>query len=505
MKKRLFAGALALLMIIGLLPVSSMLKKPIEAQAAQRTYSYKITSDDTSTTFAANTTTKIGTDNFFTFFNESTSDVGCNSSVTVDKVKHYGMKLSKNTSQGIKFRVASEKAKVTVVCPLNINDKKTAAVVLAKTGDSNTVKKSFANTSGSKVSVLQTFVFEIEGSGDYSLYRGGDSTVFIESIEVTEDPYTITVNDEKAADDSQSVSTFYKDGDTVSLSAATEENFLYWKTSSGRIISRSPKATLTAYYDETYTAVYGSDITVYYMTEYGHVYKRIAAKDFNEDAVPDVPIRYGYKVTGWEKDVDTIKAAIAEGTKAIYVDPVYSEDTATTYKITVDKTAVGGSIADPVEKAINSVYTVSTDSSQFKCWKDADTNEVLSYNSTYSFFVNKDINIVAEAGTATPEGVISLVLKDDGKADNKDSVVVFEYTVPAGSTVTFAGVYASPDQNKLTKDDASYVDGGSFSSDQTYKYTITKRKGMATWYVKAVLEYTDSTGTHTITSEPVEF
>ena len=34
MKKRLFAGALALLMIIGLLPVSSMLKKPVEAQAA---------------------------------------------------------------------------------------------------------------------------------------------------------------------------------------------------------------------------------------------------------------------------------------------------------------------------------------------------------------------------------------------------------------------------------------------------------------------------------------
>ena len=58
---------------------------------------------------------------------------------------------------------------------------------------------------------------------------------------------------------------------------------------------------------------------------------------------------------------------------------------------------------------------------------------------------------------------------------------------------------------QLTKDDASYVDGGSFSSDQTYKYTITKRKGMATWYVKAVLEYTDSTGTHIITSEPVEF
>ena len=43
MKKRLFAGALALLMIIGLLPVSSMLKKPVEAQAAGTTKVYQVT------------------------------------------------------------------------------------------------------------------------------------------------------------------------------------------------------------------------------------------------------------------------------------------------------------------------------------------------------------------------------------------------------------------------------------------------------------------------------
>ena len=35
MKKRIFAGALALLMIIGLLPVSSMVKKPVATQAAE--------------------------------------------------------------------------------------------------------------------------------------------------------------------------------------------------------------------------------------------------------------------------------------------------------------------------------------------------------------------------------------------------------------------------------------------------------------------------------------
>lgn len=39
MKKRIFAGALALLMIIGLLPVSSMVKKPMEVKAEDKVYS----------------------------------------------------------------------------------------------------------------------------------------------------------------------------------------------------------------------------------------------------------------------------------------------------------------------------------------------------------------------------------------------------------------------------------------------------------------------------------
>ena len=53
MKKRLFAGALALLMIIGLLPVSSLLKKPMEAKAGGNKYNFSpadITVDNTKAT-----------------------------------------------------------------------------------------------------------------------------------------------------------------------------------------------------------------------------------------------------------------------------------------------------------------------------------------------------------------------------------------------------------------------------------------------------------------------
>lgn len=481
MKKRLFAGALALLMIIGLLPVSSMLKKPVEAQAAGTTKVYQV----------ADYTTKVKKNNYIADNQNSTFFKAGENSIASGKVNNI-QSLKLNNESDISFEV---KGLATVEVTWSVA--KDAEAERFNIIDEQGNKYYSQNNNGKNNNTVK---YTFTKGGIYKIKSVGIDSIGISSLKVTVPTYTINVKD----GGKEPVSTVLEDGEEFTLNA-TGENFLYWETSSGKIISRTNEKKLNAYYDETYTAVYGSDITVYYMTEYGHVYKRIAAKDFNEAAVPDVPIRYGYKVTGWSKDVKTINDAIAEGTKAIYVDPKYSEDTTTTYKITVDTRAVGGSKVVQVEKAINSVYTVSTDSSEFACWKDANTGVVLSYNSTYSFFVNKDINIVAEAGTATPKGVISLVLRDDGKDDNKDSVVVFEYTVPAGSTVTFAGVYASPDQNKLTKDDASYVDGGSFSSDQTYKYTITKRKGMATWYVKAVLEYTDSTGTHIITSEPVEF
>lgn len=481
MKKRLFAGALALLMIIGLLPVSSMLKKPVEAQAAGTTKVYQVT----------DYSNKVSKDKYIADNQKSTFFKAGVSTITTGKVNSI-QSLKLNGGSDILFEV---KGLATVEVTWSVAKSSESERFYIIDGNGTACYKQ-SNSGKDNNTVKYTFT----KGGIYKIKNVSEDTIGISSLKVTVPTYTINIKD----GENTPVSTVLEDGEEFKLNA-TGDNFLYWETSSGKIISRTNVKSLNAYYDETYTAVYGSDITVYYMTEYGHVYKRIAAKDFKEDAVPDVPIRYGYKVTGWSIDVDAIKTAIAEGTKAIYVDPVYSEDTTTTYKITVDTTAVGGNKADSVEKSINSVYTVSTNSSEFKCWKDADTGVVLSYNSTYSFFVNKDINIVAEAGIATPEGVISLVLKDDGKADNKDSVVVFEYTVPAGSTVTFAGVYASPDKDNLTEGKALYVDGGSFSSDQTYKYTITKRKGMATWYVKAVLEYTDSTGTHTIVSDPVEF
>ena len=93
MKKRIFAGALALLMIIGLLPVSSMVKKPMEVKAEDKVYSIPDVQSGTSYKDGA------VIDNFFTIGGDMTA------SQPAKRVNKYGLKFDDNNT--IKFTVNS--------------------------------------------------------------------------------------------------------------------------------------------------------------------------------------------------------------------------------------------------------------------------------------------------------------------------------------------------------------------------------------------------------------
>ena len=94
MKKRLFAGALALLMIIGLLPVSSMLKEPVEAQAAGTTKVYQV----------ADYTTKVKKNNYIADNQNSTFFKAGENSIASGKVNNI-QSLKLNNESDISFEV----------------------------------------------------------------------------------------------------------------------------------------------------------------------------------------------------------------------------------------------------------------------------------------------------------------------------------------------------------------------------------------------------------------
>ena len=123
-----------------------------------------------------------------------------------------------------------------------------------------------------------------------------------------------------------------------------------------------------------------------------------------------------------------------------------------------------------------------------------DESKILSYNDLYYFYADDKINsITAKCGTDTVEksGIITHVTSYS-YGDSK--TFVFEFTVPDGCTIEFAGVVASSTSTEPTLTDYEYIRGRS-SSARTYRYSWTKLNASnTTWNVRPILKYSDGQG-----------
>lgn len=478
MKKRLFAGALALLMIIGLLPVSSMLKKPVEAQAAQST-TYTLSADVDGALSTDNNPVK----NFF----------------TVSKINTTSRSVGNYTTA---YLINGSDKTITFTIPNGAAAKVTAKWTTSNIGVGLKISDTLSETATEKNSLLES-VFNV-GSGTYTLERIGSKTAYLFSFEVTvTDPgYTITVNDEHA--DSATVTALYAEGSTLKLSAKGTD-LLYWKNSNGVIVATGDKE-IPVYYSDTYTAVYAkTGAKVEYLTPYGGVLATYYADDVNgaDFKAPEGPTRYGYTFDGWDTDIETVKTSLV-AEKDVTVSPKYKDNAGLQYTITIDATDVDGT-KDTQTYTVNTVVKASaTDKDSFACWKVGD--DVVSYNPTYYFFANRPVTVTAVKNDGSEVSKGAIITEVENSADN--NTVIFEYTVPDEYEMTFAGVIASTNAESLAsvKDDNITIPAGVYklgadstkcSNYNTYRYTLRKA-GNDTWYVKPVLTYTDSTGSHTI-------
>lgn len=489
MKKRIFAGALALLMIIGLLPVSSMVKKPMEVKAGQKTYEL---STETKS-YGAKTNTKeseylIGEDNYFKAVVPAKKVFSCgnNSDSTGNENNSYKF----DSSSAIKFNVKGTSAVVTVKWIVSSKDKSYGIQLSGQLaeGEAN-------NYTTNTAKVLQTSTFKVN-SGEHELTRVG-GTVYVFSMEVVEtvedtSGYSVTVID----GDSKTTAT-YPEGDTLKLSA-TGKNFLYWVNSNGVKVAETTTKDIPVYYSDTYTAVYAkSGNRVEYMTPYGGVLATyFVGDDFTE---PEVPTRYGYTKDSWDMDVDTVKAALTKG-ESVTVKPNYKNNEDLSYAITIDKTDINEGTSGGTY-TVNTVVNASvTDKTNFAYWTDG-TN-IVSYNPEYYFFANRNVTIKAvnkeKATDVNAKGVITQV-----EYNEANRTVIFEYTVPDDFTMNYVGALGSTNESILTDGVVNsgvkglYQSGdNSCSQYKTYRYTVNI-VGSETWYVKPVLTYTDTNGKQT--------
>ncbi len=505
MKKRLFAGALALLMIIGLLPVSSMLKKPVEAQAADgRTYKYDYMPYLGENVTSVSKASVINRGNFIVYAkanakitdSKKTFKINDNEEDNLTEYLNTNGKLmyDKKNSQvvgGVSFKTKG-KCKVTVyyttaTTEFGVYTKNASNSMVAIPNNEKMTTSSIDSTDNQ--STITCSEIEIPESNDIEEYYIGDTNgkISLYKIEVEEEyDYQIKVIDNKSSEETIK---YVTEGDEVKFTAADKDNFLYWVNSRGKIVSRSETVSaFKVYYDDEYTAVYKTDAqTVTYMTYYNQEYVTMNVSDLEE--APAGPVRYGYEFNEWSMDVDAIKNSNESN---VVVEPTYYDVTSTV------EISVNGKTKSYVKNS--EVEADATGVENFLYWyKNGDEKEIVSYNTKYYFLADENIkSVTPKTGTdvINKEGRISFITKyTDTNTNNK--TFVFEFNVPDNAKILFAGIVASKGTDP-TLSSYEYMRGKA-SEAQTFKYSWTKTNTTDTWHVMPVLKYMDDNGIHTIT------
>lgn len=483
MKKRFFAGLLACLMVVGLLPLS-MLLKPVSAKAASEIYKIESTDLDWlgKTASSVTNTYKSGDFTFEILKNAAkyTGKYDCKDTAYTSSVGlKFGGGINKDDEKNaIKFKVNS-KAKVRIWWRSNGN-------YIQCISSSGKEEDSWKATN--KTTKSTSYYDEISVKPGEYYVGSAKSSIYIYKIEVEPEEeaatsYKVTIND-----GTESKTETVKESAEYKITAKGA-NFLYWVNSYGRIVSRDAEYSFPVYYSDTYTAVYKSAETTYnFMTDYDQVYKTYTASDL---AIPTSPVKYGYEFNYWkigETKVSTIEEIKAAGADTdVVIKPVYKE-------ITENVSITINGVSKEYKK--NEVVTAdATALENFMYWHvTGDESKILSYNDLYSFYADDKISsITAKCGTDTVEksGIITHVTN---YSNGNSKTFVFEFTVPEGYTIEFAGVVVSSTSTEPTLTDYEYIRGRS-SSAQTYRYSWTKlNAGNTTWNVRPILKYSDGQG-----------
>lgn len=483
MKKRFFAGLLACLMVVGLLPLS-MLLKPVSAKAASEIYKIESTDLDWlgKTASSVTNTYKSGDFTFEILKNAAkyTGKYDCKDTAYTSSVGlKFGGGINKDDEKNaIKFKVNS-KAKVRIWWRSNGN-------YIQCISSSGKEEDSWKATN--KTTKSTSYYDEISVKPGEYYVGSAKSSIYIYKIEVELEEeaatsYKVTIND-----GTESKTETVKESAEYKITAKGA-NFLYWVNSYGRIVSRDAEYSFPVYYSDTYTAVYKSADTTYnFMTDYDQVYKTYTASDL---AIPTSPVKYGYEFNYWkigETKVSTIEEIKAAGADTdVVIKPVYKE-------ITENVSITINGVSKEYKK--NEVVTAdATALENFMYWHvTGDESKILSYNDLYSFYADDKISsITAKCGTDTVEksGIITHVTN---YSNGNSKTFVFEFTVPEGYTIEFAGVVVSSTSTEPTLTDYEYIRGRS-SSAQTYRYSWTKlNAGNTTWNVRPILKYSDGQG-----------
>ena len=219
------------------------------------------------------------------------------------------------------------------------------------------------------------------------------------------------------------------------------------------------------------------------------------------------PFAYAYEVTGWtDGEGNAIDTATITVTADITLIPTFEVAEAYTgYTVTVE----GASNTTGGTYQYNDRVTIVFDESQlsegqyFGGWVNSYTGAVISYATTYKFYVGADVSIVASIADAetTAAPVIAITDVCDMNGDGSRWSFLSERTVPNGYTYVSSGfIYNTTEITDFTSADNRVKASQSTAKNGQYRLTLNLSSATDV-YIIAYLTYTDAEGAeHTVYS-----
>lgn len=326
------------------------------------------------------------------------------------------------------------------------------------------------------------------------------------TVEAT-DLGTVTLN---GADVTDGATVKVEAGSTVTLTAEAAEGskFLGWTANGLTTVSTDTTFTTVALANVTYTPVFekadAASFTVVFADAYGNIVSSQVVTDASQLVIPAAPARSGYVAAtenGWSMTDAEIKALTSSATVIALYELAETEGytvKATGATITGDGIEATADVVTGV--AYDTLVTVYKEGA--KGWS---VNGVtVAYGDTYSFYVGKDIEVVAvmDGVTAVPM-VANVGVNEIGNAGALQAQFIATRTMADGYTYIDSGfVYGKGDLGEITLFD---VDGSAVKAAYTktaseqFSVTYGLRAQSGTITARAFIAYANADGEVTVT------
>ncbi|GEM_PF-2813654 len=287
--------------------------------------------------------------------------------------------------------------------------------------------------------------------------------------------------------------------------------FVCWQTDKKRIITMNEVYTFTAVSSRkvevlfgthpigTYTARYVNNAGVI-LNVFGNVPTGTSPADFYpKDFVQTYarPVLPGYEFLGWDQLPDDYK----NSTSFVIVKPrYYLLPVSYTLDITNESGVSGAKTYSAFSKAAAFANQTNSEGQSFLYWKDAKTNEIVSYSPLFLFYITRNTTLTAVYGNSPVTSGVCVRISNSVKDVDKSLMTFYaERSVTSDLEVVETGILLSAtylDENSFVLSAAGVSKGISTSKANSGLYSLAKKGVLVndTYYARAYVAYKDAAG-----------